>query len=93
MHILEFDGLSREELANAHIRVFTAFLEDDSLGIGLGMLRRFHIRAALHLAPLHPNRRHLKIWMLQFESIQEMMRKMGHDDTLPEEVLFIVALS
>lgn len=92
MHIDDFVCLQGIELSLKQQEVFTAFLRDDSIDIGLGTLRVTHVKAALYLAEEHANARGLKKWHPQFERIMHMLLPV--DEALQKcEVLEIAAIS
>lgn len=92
MHLNDLQGLEGKELAEKQIEIFTAFLKDGSLDIGLGTLQVTHIQGAIYLAEEHANARGLKKWHPQYEQILHMLGTRG--DVLPKaEFLRIAALS
>ena len=73
MHISDFKYLTGIKLALLQEKVFTAFLNDDLLDIGLGSLRASHIKGALYLVEEHANVKGLKKWHPNFDMLQAML--------------------
>ena len=93
MHIDQFKGLDGFELSKKQEKVFTAFLTDDTVDVGLGTLRATHVKAALYLAEEHANAKGLKKWHPMYERLMDLVY---HDDSellKKAKVLEIAALS
>ncbi len=69
MHVHDFQGLQGHELSDKQQEVFTAFLPDNTVDVGLGTLRAVHVKAALYLAEEHANAEGLKKWHPVYERI------------------------
>ena len=71
-------GLDGVELSKKQEEVFTAFLTDNTVDVGLGTLRATHVKAALYLAEEHANAKGLKKWHPMYERLMDLVY---HDDS------------